>query len=135
MRVVLDSNVLVSGLITPAGPCGHVLRLAFGGPLQPCVDNRILHEYETVLTRPRFRIHPDDIADALEIIRLRSERILPPPLTPDLPDKSDLPFLEVAAFAPALLITGNLRHFPPRLRQSVTVLSPREFLDFLQRPE
>ena len=134
MKVVLDTNVLVSGLISAKGPCGQILLLAFGGVLQPCVDGRILDEYETVLPRPLFRIHPEDVAEALRVIRMRAERVAPMPLDAELPDKTDLPFIEVAAAAEAILVTGNLRHFPKKARQGVTVVSPREFLDILRRP-
>jgi predicted nucleic acid-binding protein len=46
-----------------------------------------------------------------------------------LPDPDDEPFLSVAAAAAAVLISGNLRHFPVRVRAEVTVLSPRAFVD------
>ena len=133
MKVVLDTNVLVSGLISAKGPCGQILQLTFGGVLQPCVDGRILDEYETVLPRPLFRIHAEDVAEALSVIRLRAERIAPMPLDAELPDKTDLPFIEVAAAAGAILVTGNLRHFPKRTCKGVTVVSPREFLDHLRQ--
>ena len=133
MKVVLDTNILVSGLISAKGPCGQILRLTFGGVLQPCVDDRILDEYETVLPRPLFRIHPEDVAEALSVIRLRAERIAPVPLDVELPDETDLPFVEVAAAAEAILVTGNLRHFPRRKCKSVTVANPREFLDLLRQ--
>ena len=133
MKVVLDTNVLVSGLISAKGSCGQILRLTFGGLLQPCVDSRMLDEYETVLPRPLFRIHPDDVSEALGVIRLRAERITPLPLDAELPDRSDLPFIEVAAAAEAILVTGNLRHFPRRMRKGVTVVNPREFLELLRQ--
>lgn len=45
-----------------------------------------------------------------------------------LPDRSDEPFLEVALAAGVPLVTGNLRHYPPKLRRGVEVLSPAEYV-------
>jgi predicted nucleic acid-binding protein len=50
----------------------------------------------------------------------------------EIPDRSDLPFLEAAAAANAILVTGNARHFPRHERAGVIVMTPREFLDFLR---
>ena len=132
MRVVLDTNVLVSGLIREEGPCGDILRLVFGGLLQPCLDDRVLEEYESVLPRPLFRIRPEDVRDTLDLIRRRAERIMPPPLRVQLPDPTDAAFLEVAAACDAILVTGNVRHFPSHARSGVAVMTPRQFLDSLR---
>jgi len=131
MKVVIDTNVLVSGLISAAGPCGQIVGLVAEDAIQPCVDDRILHEYERVLPRPRFQIEAEHVSDTLELIRARAEILTPMPLSVTLPDPDDLPFLEVAAACGALLVTGNTRHFPKRARAGVTVLTPAEFLDLL----
>lgn len=134
MRVVLDTNVLVSGLINKEGVCGRILRLVFDELLQPCVDERILEEYQTVLPRPQLQIDAEDVIGTLDLIRANGEMLAPLPLPCKLPDPGDLPFLEVAAASDAILVTGNLRHFPKKARKGVTVASPREFLDLLRRP-
>ena len=44
-----------------------------------------------------------------------------------LPDIDDLPFLEVALHATdRVLVTGNVKHYPPNARRTVLVLSPLE---------
>ena len=134
MKVVLDTNVLVSGLISGKGPCGQILGLLVEEALQPCVDERILHEYETVLPRPELQIDPEDVVGTLELIRSRADRLTPLPLGAKLPDKTDLPFLEVAAAAEAILVTGNARHFPRKACKGVAVASPREFIELLRHP-
>ena len=53
-RVVLDTNVLVSGLLSATGPCGRLIDLVVEGLLQPCVDSRILGEYELKDLLPAF---------------------------------------------------------------------------------
>lgn len=133
MRLVLDTNVIVSGLITAQGPCARILDLAFEGAFEACVDDRLLAEYETVLRRPELRIAVADATLVLAFIRDSAYRVVPSLLDAELPDRDDIPFIEVAAAADALLVTGNIRHFPPRVRGAVTVVTPRELLDLLRK--
>ena len=132
MRVVLDTNVLVSGLMRPTGPCGRIVELMFAGALTPCVDARMMEEYRTVLPRPPFQIHPEDVAGTLELLRSRAEGIVPMPRPIDLPHEDDRPFLEVAMAAVAVLVTGNKRHYPKKAQGPVTVVGCTEFLDLLR---
>lgn len=129
MKLVLDTNVVVSGLMTAHGPCARILDLVVDGAIEPCVDDRLIAEYETVLRRPELRIVPADAALVLAFIRDSAHRVVPSRLDIALPDPDDIPFIEVAAAAEALLVTGNTRHFPLRARGRVTVLTPRELLD------
>jgi putative PIN family toxin of toxin-antitoxin system len=132
MRVVLDTNVLVAGLITPRGTCGRIVDLFTDERIQPFVDTRILMEYERVLPRPRLKIDRSDVNGLLELIDLRAEVVTPSSLPDDLPDPTDRAFLEVAAHADAVLVTGNKRHFPVKARHGAMVLTPSEFLEYLR---
>lgn len=133
MRIVLDTNVIVSGLLVGEGSCGRVLDLLFEGNLELCADDRILHEYETVLPRPMFKFRPEKVVRTLDLIRLNAEHVEAQPLAVMMSDPTDLPFLEVAAAADAILVTGNVKHFPKHARAGVTVMTPKEFLDSLRR--
>lgn len=129
MNVVLDTNVLVAGLLSPFGPCGEIVRMVSSGEPALCSDARILSEYNDVLKRPKFRFEPDKVDALLDFIAIRGEVVAASPLPEPLPDPDDEPFLAVAiAGRAACLVTGNRSHFPARLRQGVTLLSPREFL-------
>ena len=130
MRIVVDTNVLVSGLISPFGPPGILVSLVAGGTLQVCYDARILAEYREVLERPAFSFRPADINSLLSQIAIKGVRVAPKPLASRLPDAGDQPFLEVAVAAGVeFLVTGNLKHYPLCRREGVRVVSPREFLD------
>jgi len=133
VRVVLDTNVLVSALMTPGGVCSRILRLVYDEALQVCIDERIIEEYESVLSRPRFRLDSEDINETIEMIRAYAETVTPMPLPVELPDPADLSFLEVAAEADAVLVTGNKRHFPVKARHGVKVLAPAELIELLRR--
>jgi len=132
MRVVLDTNVLVSAMLSAAGPCARVVELALEGLLLPCIDGRVLAEYREVLCRTKLGIAPADADSILRVFELSAESVSAPPLATKLPDADDLPFLEGAASAGAVLVTGNLRHFPKNQRKGVPVVRPAELLDLLR---
>ena len=69
MRVVLDTNVLVAGLLSAGGPPGWIVEAVLAGDFEPAFDGAIRQEYEEVLRRPEFRFSPasvDDIFAALD---------------------------------------------------------------------
>jgi predicted nucleic acid-binding protein len=96
---------------------------------------RILAEYETVLLRPELPVLPGQPEEVLALLTAAGEPVAAGQVRAALPHPDDLPFLEVAREADAILATGNLRHYPRRARAGVIVLSPREFLDLLSRSE
>jgi putative PIN family toxin of toxin-antitoxin system len=130
LRIVLDTNVLVSGLLSPFGPPGEIVRLVSSGLMSLCLDARIVAEYHDVLARPRFGFDDEAVADLLAYLESSGEMVASAPLAMRLPDLDDEPFLEVAlAGAADCLVTGNLSHFPPAARAGVAVLSPAELID------
>ncbi len=133
MRVVVDSNVVVSALLSPHGPPAQVLRLVLQGDLCLLFDVRVLAEYREVLARPRFGFDPDDIRAVLDGLEAGGEAVMTRPLTVRLPDPDDLPFLEVAvAGRTDALVTGNPRHFRPLSGEhGVRIMAPRELVDYL----
>lgn len=131
MKIVLDTNVLVSGLLTPFGNCGEIVRMLTSDEITLCADSRILVEYEEVLSRPQFNIDPKKAATVIEYIQASAQTHAIVPLYQVLPDENDNPFMEVALSSGAeCLVTGNLKHFPERCRAGMRVLTPKEFLDF-----
>lgn len=122
---VLDTNVVVSGLLSPHGPPGRLIDAVLARALLLVVDDRILHEYREVLSRPRFKIDSKMLKRFLAIMDFQihcSTAIVKGLYTTD-PD--DLAFLEVAAMTTdKILVTGNSRHYPVAGRGSVLVLSP-----------
>lgn len=130
MRVVLDTNVLVSSVLSPHGPPGRLVDLALAGGLVLVVDDRVLSEYAEVLRRRRFGLPAREVDVLVRHLRAAGEAVTARPLGITLPDADDVPFLEVAAAGAATLVTGNPRHSRPvRGRHEVRVLSPRQALD------
>ncbi|TLM72184.1 MAG: PIN domain-containing protein [Actinobacteria bacterium] len=135
MIVVVDTNVIVSGLIDPNGVPGLIVAGIVCRDFVLAYDGRILSEYAEVLRRTRLGIHAD-AAEAIIDAALRGGIPAPSaPLPARLPHAADEPFLEIALASGAeCLITGNLAHFPVDLRQGVRVLSPAEFIEYRRRP-
>lgn len=133
MRVVIDSNVVVSAMISPHNPPAQVVRLALQGDIGLLHDERILAEYREVLSRPKLNFDAEDVDAMLEGIEWIGEAVFARPLPLELPDPDDLPFLEVAVAARADgLVTGNGRHYrPTKGRHDVRILTPRELLDLV----
>ena len=134
MKIVLDTNVLVSGLLTPFGPSGETVRMVFSGELVLQIDARILSEYKDVLNRRKFKFNKDHIGILIDFIKQYGQFISSSPLKSRLPDTDDEPFLEVAiAGKVSALVTGNIAHYPALLREGIDIYSPSEFIEFYRK--
>ncbi len=134
MKIVLDTNVLVSGLLTPFGTCGEIVRMVSAGNLVLQYDSRILLEYKDVLYRSKFQFNTEHIDLLLDYIRKNGQLVPTVPLKHSLPDPDDEPFLQIAIGGKAeCLITGNKAHYPKQFREGITVLSPSEFINFYRK--
>jgi putative PIN family toxin of toxin-antitoxin system len=133
MRIVLDTNVLVSGLLSAAGPPGWIVEAVITGDLHLALDMAIREEYGEVLRRPEFRFpaaHVEMLLSVVDRFALWVAAVQPWPVP--LPDPDDEPFLAVAAATGSTLVTGNSRHFPVSSRKGIVVLTPREFKERLR---
>jgi putative PIN family toxin of toxin-antitoxin system len=128
VKVVIDTNVVVSGLRGFGGPCVEILDQVAAGKLEAVYSTGILLEYQRILERPKFHFSPQVIDAFLDMIE-RDGLLVSPVLLPPLRDASDTKFLEAAVTAgAAYLVTGNLKDFPAGSFQGVKILSPAGFL-------
>jgi len=131
MKLVIDTNVIVSGLLTPFGNSAEILRLFADRKLILYYDSRILTEYYEVLNRPKFDFNKEKISVILKEIELSGELIIGIPLKESLPDPDDNMFLEVAlAGKVECIVTGNLNHFPQNSCFGISIFSPAEFVNY-----
>jgi putative PIN family toxin of toxin-antitoxin system len=130
---VLDTNVVVSAVLTAHGTGARIIDLLVDGAFQLGVDDRILAEYDSVLRRPQLHLVPEHADVFLELIRAIADPVAAVPLAVRLPDPDDAPFLEVAAASGSVLVSGNLRHYPRGARAGVAVLTPAEFVELVCR--
>ena len=125
MKIVLDNNVLISGVINPDGKPANIINLVLNGKIRILYDNRIIKEYLDVLYRERFDFDAELIEALIDFIRIEGEFVVSDPIMDYMQDESDKKFLEVAISGKAeYLITGNKRHFP----QYKLIANPAEFL-------
>ncbi|MGA3027167.1 MAG: putative toxin-antitoxin system toxin component, PIN family [Bryobacteraceae bacterium] len=131
IRIVLDTNIVVSSLLQPLGPPARIFAFALGGLIQPCISGDIYAEYEEVIARPRFGLDPDTMAATLRAVREKSLWVRPALAIRACSDPDDDIFLECASAAGAnYLVTGNLRHFPTAWNETV-VVAPRGLLSII----
>src|SRR6266699_2692180 len=122
LRVVLDTNVVVSALLKPVGLESQVMRLGLSGAVELSTSAAIVAEYESVLVRPQLKLEPTEIRTALSELRKRGKRVVTSHTLAVCSDEPDNRFLECAEAAQAhLLITGNKRHFPPAWKTTRSV--------------
>ena len=128
LRLVIDTNVLVSAAIKPAGLQRTVLLLAVTKPARLYVSRAILEEYREVLGRPELRIRKGARQQLLQLIKNHSFTMVPARRLDVAADPDDNIFLECAEATRAdYLITGNLKHFP-RFWKETKIITPREFI-------
>ena len=132
-RVVIDTNVLVSALLTERGAEAAVLALVYTGQALWCVSEPIIEEYRAVLTRPKFaKVRFERVQGLLNALSQATVSV-PMGTVTESPDEPDNRLLECAEAAEAqYLVTGNKRHFPRRWKKT-RVLNARELLDLLKK--
>ena len=131
IRIVLDTNVVVSAMLNSSGTAADVLRLALNQHVQLCVSEAILEEYEGVLSRPKFRRPARVVAGMMKAIRATAEKVEPTETLTVSADEADNRFLECAKAAGAdYIVTGNLQHFPDALGRT-RIISPRQLVELV----
>jgi putative PIN family toxin of toxin-antitoxin system len=125
-RWVIDTHVVVSGLLVPHGPSARVLDAVLDGRIKLLYDARILAEYREVLRRPRLRLSPARIQAFLSGLQSQT-MVTPRASSATAPDADDLVFVEAALATPdKTIVTGNLAHYPPEILHGARVLTPAQ---------
>jgi len=128
LRVVYDTNVIVSAALKPGSLPASLVSLAMTRRVRLFVSLAILEEYEAVLKRPKLRLDPKRVEAFLRDLRKAAARVRPSRRVSEAPDEADNRFLECALAARAdYLVTGNKKHFPLPEFEGIKVVSPAEF--------
>jgi putative PIN family toxin of toxin-antitoxin system len=130
MKVVLDTNIIVSAFLSPEGKPSTILQLVLRGDIEIYFNTAILVEYEQVLIRSKFagKIHQPAIQRFFELINGFGINIIATHSQINLTDEPDRKFYDVAQTAGAFLITGNKKHYP----DESFVVNATEFLAALK---
>ena len=131
---VIDTNVLVSALLNVNSKPGAVLLSVFQGETVPLLNEEIFAEYQTVLAREKFHF-PAETVDVI-LRRMAADGLNIPTVDeeyPEVSDPKDRCFYTVTMTGrqtrDALLITGNIRHFPSK----PFVVTPAQFVEMLRK--
>lgn len=131
LRLVVDTNIVVSAALKPEGLQRTVLLLALTKPARLYVSAPIFEEYRTVLSRPEFQIRKGLRQQFLQLLKKNARFVVPVRHLQVTTDPRDNMFVECADAAGAdYLITGNIRHFP-RYWKRTKIITSREFLSVI----
>ena len=129
LKAVLDTNILVSAIWTPAGNASTIVSLILSDKIIPCFDQHILNEYLAVLSRPRLSFPEGQVNKLLAEITGRGLSVVVQSSTIKIPDESDRKFYDTAKYCQAYLITGNIKHYP----SDPMIISPARFLEIFEK--
>ena len=125
MKIVVDTNVIVSALMNINGIPAKILSLIINGKLKILYDNRIIFEYIDVLSRKEFGFSDEIINDMIDFFKHDGEFINAEYLKKKFSDEADKKFYEVYKFGEAqYLIIGNIKHFP----KEDNIILPKDFI-------
>jgi putative PIN family toxin of toxin-antitoxin system len=131
IRVVLDTNIIVSALLQPLGAPAQVFLLAVSGSIQLCITGNVYAEYEEVIRRPRLRRDQGVVSATLQAIREKGLWVRPREAVRACSDPDDDIFLECAQAAQAgYIVTGNIKDFPASWLDT-QIVTARRFLEIV----
>jgi len=125
IKVVLDTNVLVSSLMTLKGKCAAILKLAVEGKIIIFYSSEILEEYKRVLNYPKLSFAPSKVNTYINLFLRKGVAVKAEKSTMKMADESDRKFYDLHKATDAILITGNLKHFP----KEDSIMKPADFLE------
>ena len=131
LRLVIDTNVVVSAALKPEGLQRTVLLLAMTKSVRWYVSEAIVAEYALVLARPELKIRRSSRQQLLQLIKNHARVVVPSRMAQITSDPDDNIFVECADAAHAdYLVTGNQRHFP-KFWKNTKIISSTEFLSLI----
>jgi putative PIN family toxin of toxin-antitoxin system len=132
MKIILDTNVIFTGLKSRKGASFCLLSLLTGKKFSITIAVPLIIEYESVLTRGQLpaSISEKDIGDVIDFLcHIGSKQDIFFLWRPCLPDPSDDLVLEVAVAGDCdAIVTYNKKHFKHAGKFGLNVYDPKEFL-------
>lgn len=132
IRVVIDTNVWVAGLLSRTGPSARVVALSFTGTLVPVASPDIIREYEHVLLHRDLGLSVPDVNAVMVYLKIPGDHVVhvdPVGQLRACADPDDDMFLAAALEGrAAAVITGNMRHYPASPWRGTVIKTPAAFL-------
>jgi putative PIN family toxin of toxin-antitoxin system len=129
MRIVLDTNVFISGIFF-TGPPYQILKAWRDGRVQLVVSPSILDEYRRIGAELALKFQDVDLKPFLDLLTVQAEIVLAPTLPPVVhDDPSDDKFLEAALAGKApYIISGDKHLLKLSIFQGIQILKPGDFV-------
>ena len=132
--VVIDTNVIVSGLIAKQDTNVYkVLSLLYSGDIIPLYSKEVLDEYKMVLSRAKFNLKKSHIGRFINILKTNGIKVAPRHLDVELPDQDDIIFYELVMDKTIkrnkYLITGNIKDYV----KNPIIMTPDEFIEMVNK--
>lgn len=135
MRLILDTNVIVSALIQRNYPYFILDRILVDKNLELCISEHLFSEYVEVLNREKFSRFPDFHFQAKVVlvdIESKALKFAPEINLKVINDQADNRLLELAEACKAdYIVTGNTRDFTMAEYKSTKIVSPKEMFELL----
>ncbi|MBM4278040.1 MAG: putative toxin-antitoxin system toxin component, PIN family [Deltaproteobacteria bacterium] len=134
LRIVVDTNVVVSALLKSQSNPALILSLFIQGEYTVCLSKEIFAEYEEVLVRDKFKgLDEAEVKKLLTLFTRRALWVVPKVSIRDVAkEPADNAFLECALEAKAdFIVTGNIHHFPVKEFHNTYIVTPSEFLNLM----
>jgi putative PIN family toxin of toxin-antitoxin system len=123
-KVVLDTNVLVSALWSNNGNPYEVVKSIFTNEIIPYYNDEIIEEYNEVLSRTKLKFPEDKVQSLMHELKKNGVKGNSATSSITFADESDRKFYDLAKTNEAILITGNLKHYPCE----DSIMNPSDFL-------
>ena len=130
---VIDTNVVVSSMLKHSSNPGLIIDYVIAERIIPLLNEEIIEEYLSVLTRNEFGFNNIDIKETIDLIKKNAIYLEREQTIEAFIDKDDIVFFEIVMSArskmDAYLITGNMKHYPVRSY----VVTPREMIEIIEK--
>jgi putative PIN family toxin of toxin-antitoxin system len=124
-KVVIDTNVIISAALSPSGlPAKIISLIVKNEEIQFYYSAAILDEYREILSRKKLNILPEVQVSIIKAVKENGILIKPTLSEIQFSDESDRTFYDTAKASGAILITGNIKHFPTE----PFIMTPADFL-------
>ncbi len=112
MTVVIDTNIIISALLSPDSTAFSFLSDVLDGKYTVYISEKIYKEYSDVLHRKKFGFDETIIAFLLAWFEENAIWVEPNKSNFSIPDEKDRIFYDTARCTRSKLITGNFKHYP-----------------------
>ena len=126
INIVLDTNIIISSTLTPQGITAKIMNLIIDNEkTRIYYSSKIIAEYQKVLAYEKLKIAQEIQTGIVNKIQIIGTLIEPVVSTIYLPHEPDRVFYDAAKSINAILITGNMKHFP----KDSSIMLPTDFLN------